>query len=176
MTTTPSFAFEDFPVGQVREFGGMTVTREEILRFAAAFDPQPFHLDEAAAEASLFKGLSASGWHTCAMVMRMMCDAYLLDSTSLGSPGLERLKWTAPVRPGDTLHVRMSVLQARPMGSRPDVGLIRCRWDVYNQRDEQCARHGGLGHVPPPRPAVARPARARPDHPLTETECQSAAC
>jgi acyl dehydratase len=155
MATPPRFAFEDFPVGAVREFGGTTVTREEILRFAAAFDPQPFHLDEDAAARSLFKGLSASGWHTCAMVMRMMCDAYLLDSTSLGSPGLERLKWLAPVRPGDTLRVRMTVLQARPMGSRPDVGLIRSRWDVYNQHDQAVLDMEGWGmfrrrEAPPP--------------------------
>ena len=93
------FFWEDFPVGQVREFGAYRVTREAVLAFAREFDPQPFHLDDAAAEASLFGRLAASGWHTCAMAMRMMCDAYLLESASLGSPGLEKLNWTRPVYP-----------------------------------------------------------------------------
>ncbi len=135
--TRPGLQYwEDFPVGQVREFGAMPVTREAVLAFAREFDPQPFHLDEAAAQASLFGGLSASGWHTCAMAMRMMCDAYLLDSASLGSPGIDQLKWTLPVRPGDTLSVRFTVLEARPMASRPGVGLIRSQWDVRNQHAE----------------------------------------
>ncbi|MGE5115020.1 MAG: MaoC family dehydratase [Betaproteobacteria bacterium] len=145
MATTPSYAFEDFPAGRVLEFGGCTVRREDVLRFAAEFDPQPFHLDEVAAERSLFGGLSASGWHTCAIVMRMNCDAWLLDSTSLGSPGIESLKWTLPVRPGDTLHVRLTVLEARPMRSRPEVGLVRSRWQVFNQREEQVMEMEGWG-------------------------------
>jgi acyl dehydratase len=139
------YAFEDFPVGRVFEFGGYEVTREEMLRFAAAFDPQPFHLDEEAARRSLFKGLSASGWHTCAMVMRMNCDAYLLDSTSLGSPGIDSLKWLAPVRAGDVLRVRLSILEARAMKSRPHVGLTRSRWEVFNQRDEKVMEMEGYG-------------------------------
>ena len=145
MTTDKKYACEDFPAGRVLEFGGYTVRREDVLRFAAEFDPQPFHLDEAAAERSLFEGLSASGWHTCAIVMRMNCDAWLLDSTSLGSPGIENLKWTAPVRPGDTLHVRLTVLEARPMRSRPHVGLVRSRWDVFNQRAEPVMEMEGWG-------------------------------
>lgn len=132
----PRYAYEDFPIGTVMEFGGRTVSRDEVLRFAGEFDPQPFHLDDAAAERSLFGGLSASGWHTCALVMRMNCDAYLLDSTSLGSPGLEQIRWLKPVRPGDTLRVRLTVLDARPMRSRPHVGLLRCRWEALNQHDE----------------------------------------
>lgn len=136
------YAFEDFPVGRVLEFGGYEVTREEMLRFAAAYDPQPFHLDEAAAERSLFRGLSASGWLTCAIVMRMNCDAYLLDSTSQGSPGLESLKWLAPVREGDVLHVRLSVLEARVLRSRPHLGLVRTRWEVSNQREKVMEMEG----------------------------------
>jgi acyl dehydratase len=127
------YYWEDFPPGSVREFGGMTVTREAALEFARRFDPQPFHLDDAAAGASLFGRLSASGWHTCAMAMRMMCDEYLLDAASMGSPGLESLKWLKPVYPGDTLRVRLTVLEARPMASRRGVGLVRSHWDVLNQ-------------------------------------------
>jgi len=128
--------WEDFPVGNLREFGAMPVTREAILGFASQFDPQPFHLDDAAAEASLFGKLSASGWHTCAMSMRMMCDEYLLESSSLGSPGIDSLRWVKPVLVGDTLSVRMELLEARPMNSRPTVGLVRARWTVLNQRGE----------------------------------------
>lgn len=134
--STPLLHWEDFPVGCEMRFGGMPVTREAVLAFAAQFDPQPFHLDDAAAEASLFGGLTASGWHTCAMTMRMMCDGYLLNSASLGSPGIDALRWLKPVRPGDTLHVRFTVTEARPMASRPHVGLVRNRWEVSNQHDE----------------------------------------
>ena len=119
----------------MREFGALQVTREAVIAFAREFDPQPFHLDDAAAEASLFGRLAASGWHTCAMTMRMMCDAYLLDTASLGSPGIENLKWLKPVYPGDTLHARLTVLEARPMASRPTVGLVKSNWDVQNQDD-----------------------------------------
>jgi acyl dehydratase len=123
----------------------MPVTREAVLAFARQFDPQPFHLDEEAAKASLFGGLSASGWHTCAMAMRMMCDAYLLDSASLGSPGMDQLKWVKPVYPGDTLSVRFTVLDARPMASRPGVGLIRSLWEVCNQHNEVVMSMQGWG-------------------------------
>jgi len=140
-----TLAFEDFVVGQVREFGGRTVGRDEILQFAAAYDPQPLHLDEVAAEASVLGGLSASGWHTCAMVMRMMCDDYLLNSTSQGSPGIDNLRWLRPVRPGDTLRVRMTVLEARESKSRPQIGLIRSSWAVFNQHGEQVLSMEGWG-------------------------------
>jgi len=126
--------WEDFPAGHVREFGGLVVTREDVIAFARAYDPQPFHVDDAAAEASLFGRLAASGWHTCAMAMRMMCDAYLLESASLGSPGIDQLRWLKPVYPADTLHVRLTVLEARPMASRPQVGLVKSRWEVMNQQ------------------------------------------
>lgn len=139
------YYWEDFPPGAVREFGAMTVTREAALDFARQFDPQPFHLDDAAAEASLFGKLSASGWHTCAMAMRMMCDAYLLDAASLGSPGIDHLKWLAPVYPGDTLHVRFTVVEARPMASRPEVGLVRSHWQVLNQHDAVVLTMEGWG-------------------------------
>ncbi len=129
----PRLHWEDFFVGSVREFGHLTVSREEVLEFAGRFDPQPFHLDDEAARASIFGGLCASGWHTASMCMRMLCDGYLLQSASLGSPGVENLRWLAPVFPGDTLRVRSVVLQTRPMNSRPGVGLVHSRSEVINQ-------------------------------------------
>ena len=152
MTTRPAptprhirWYWEDFPVGHVREFGAMPVTREAVLAFATQFDPQPFHLDDVAAQASLFGKLSASGWHTCAMVMRMMCDEYLLESSSLGSPGIDSLRWTKPVFPGDTLSVRLTTLEARPMASRPNVGLVLSKWEVLNQHREGVLTMQGWG-------------------------------
>jgi acyl dehydratase len=139
--------WEDFPPGSERDFGGHTVSREAVIEFATAFDPQPFHVDEAAAGDSLFGGLCASGWHTCAMTMRMMCDAYLLDTASLGSPGIDQLRWLKPVFPGDTLRVRYKVLEARPMASRPAVGLLRSSWAVYNQRGDDVLTMEGWGMV-----------------------------
>ena len=117
-------------------FGPREVGREEIIRFATDFDPQPFHLDEEAGKASLFGGLAASGWHTAGIVMRMMCDGFILDSSSLGSPGLDSLKWHKPVLAGDSLRARMTVLDSRPMKSKPHVGLVQTRWEALNQRDE----------------------------------------
>ena len=139
------YYWEDFPVDSVREFGATRVSREAVLAFAAEFDPQPFHLDDAAAEASLFGRLSASGWHTCAMTMRMMCDDYLLDAASLGSPGVDNLRWLKPVYPGDTLSVRLTILESRPMASRPTVGLLRSRWEVRNQQGEAVMTMEGWG-------------------------------
>ncbi len=141
----PKVYWEDFVVGSVREFGKTEVSREAVLAFATQFDPQPFHLDDAAAEASLFGRLSASGWHTCAMTMRLMCDDYLLDSASLGSPGIDNLRWLKPVYPGDTLSVRLSVLEARIMGSRPTVGLVRSQWEMINQHREPVLTMEGWG-------------------------------
>ena len=137
--------WEDFSAGTVREFGQMPVSREAVLEFARQFDPQPFHLDDEAAAGSLFGRLSASGWHTCAMAMRMMCDDYLLDSASLGSPGIDQLKWLKPVCPGDTLSMRLTVLEARVMNSRPGVGLVRSRWEVHNQLHEPVLTMEGWG-------------------------------
>jgi acyl dehydratase len=147
--------WEDFPVGNVRAFGAMPVSREAILAFARQFDPQPFHLDDAAAAASLFGQLSASGWHTCAMSMRMMCDEYLLESSSLGSPGIDSLRWTKPVLAGDTLSMRMTVLEARPMKSRPKVGLILSKWDVLNQDLDPVLTMQGWGMFGRREPAAA---------------------
>ncbi|MBK1612602.1 dehydratase [Rubrivivax gelatinosus] len=148
------YFWEDFAAGSVREFGATTVTREAILAFAGQFDPQPFHLDEEAAKHSLFKGLCASGWHTAAMTMRMMCDEYLLDAASLGSPGLENIRWKKPVYPGDTLSVRMEILESRPMASRPQVGLVRSSWTVLNQHAEPVMTMEGWAMFSRREPAV----------------------
>ena len=102
--------FEDYAVGSVHEFGAIAVEEAEVIAFARRFDPQFFHVDPETARKSAFGGLIASGWHTAALAMRMWCDAYLLDTASLGSPGIEKLKWTKPVRPGDTLRIRATVL------------------------------------------------------------------
>ena len=137
--------WEDFREGEVREFGQKEVMRDDIVRFAAEFDPQPFHVDDEAAARTMFGGLIASGWHTAAMAMRMMCDAYLLKSASLGSPGIEQLKWLLPVRPGDTLRMRLTVLESRPMQSKPGVGLIRSRHEVLNQHGQAVMQMEGYG-------------------------------
>jgi len=148
---TPRLFWEDFPVGHVQEFGHAEVTRDAVLEFAGRYDPQPFHLDEEAAKASLFGGLCASGWHTAAMAMRMMCDQYLLDTASLGSPGIDELRWRKPVFPGDTLRMRLEVVEARPMASRPGVGLAKMAWTVFNQHGEPVMTMNGwnmLGRRP----------------------------
>jgi acyl dehydratase len=137
--------WEDFAVGSAWRYGPYSVTRDEVLDFARRYDPQPFHLDDAAAEASLFKKLSASGWHTCAMTMRMMCDGYLLRTASLGSPGLDNIKWHQPVYPGDVLHGAATVVEARPMNSKPHVGLIRLVYETRNQDDAVVLTMQGWG-------------------------------
>lgn len=134
--TDKRWYWEDFTEGMTMEFGPKKVERDEVITFAKAFDPQPFHLSEEAGKASLFGGLAASGWHTAAMVMRLMCDGFILDSSSLGSPGLENLKWLKPVMVGDEIRARMRVLGSRPMKSKPHVGLVHNVWEAVNQRDE----------------------------------------
>ena len=141
----PRYYWEDFELGRVREFGRCEVTREAVLEFAGRYDPQPFHLDDDAAAQSLFGRLAASGWHTAAMAMRMMCDGYLLDSASLGSPGIEKLTWPAPVYPGDVLSMRNTVLESRPLASRPEVGLVKSRNEVLNQRGQVVLSMEGFG-------------------------------
>jgi acyl dehydratase len=129
----PTHYFEDFELGQVFELGVRVVTDAEIVAFAREWDPQPFHVDAEAAEASVFKGLIASGWHTGAMWMRLYVDSLLGRSASMGSPGIEELRWLEPVRPGDTLHGRLTVLEATPSERRGDRGTIRSRGEMVNQ-------------------------------------------
>ena len=128
--------WEDFAVGNVACYGPRTITREEILAFAAEFDPQPMHADEEAARATMLGGLVASGWHTYALSRRMMADGFILASASMGSPGVEEVRWLKPVRPGDSLTLRATVVEMRPSASRPGMGLIKFSYEMLNQADE----------------------------------------
>ncbi|QDX40979.1 MaoC family dehydratase [Salarchaeum sp. JOR-1] len=128
--------YEDFDVGDVEEFGSYTVSKEEIVEFAEQFDPQPFHVDEEAAAESPFGGLIASGWHTASLWMKLMVEHHYDDAASLGSPGVEEIQWTEPVRPGDTLSVRLEVAEKRPLESDPSRGLLTTDTAMFNQDDE----------------------------------------
>ncbi len=124
--------FEDFPLGRLGTYGPRHVTREEILTFAAEFDPQPMHLDEEAARKTMLNGLSGSGWHLCSLMMRMMFDAFIGRAASLGSPGVNELKWVAPLRSGDDLTLDVDVTEARLSKSRPETGIVTFRAVVRN--------------------------------------------
>jgi len=130
MGKTPLLHFEDFPVGEVLTYGAHHLTRDEIIAFAGEFDPQPFHLDEAAAKQTMLGGLAASGWHACAILMRLNCDGFMVGSTSMGAPGIEEVKWLMPLRPGVVLSVRRTTLEARVSKSRPDMGLVRFLFEL----------------------------------------------
>ena len=131
------YFWEDLTVGATMEIGSVTVERDEMLQFANKYDPQPFHLNDEAAAKSIFGRLSASGWHTCAMAMGLMVRNFLNISASLGSPGVEKIKWLRPVYPGDTLKLQARIVESRPLKSRPDVGLARTLWEMFNQDGEQ---------------------------------------
>ncbi|MFZ1965264.1 MAG: MaoC family dehydratase [Roseiarcus sp.] len=128
--------FEDFPPGEIVEYGDAPVTAEAIVEFARQFDPQPFHLGQEAARDSLAGELIASGWHTAAMLTRMNCDEFLGRAASQGQPGVEELDWIKPVKPGDRLRARRATLSARPSRSRPALGVVEFRFDVVNQNEE----------------------------------------
>ncbi len=128
--------FEDIHPGEVVELSSYVVTREEILDFARKYDPQPFHVDDEAARESPFGGLVASGWHTAAIFMRLFVDGILSESASMGSPGVEGIRWTAPVRPGDVLTGRVHVVAATPSETRPDRGTVVTESEVTNQDGE----------------------------------------
>jgi len=134
--------FEDYQVGQVERFGHYEVTREEVIEFASRYDPQPFHLDDAAAAANpIFGRLAASGWHTAAMAMRMLVDQGLKNGIlSMGSPGVDEIKWLKPVYPGDTLNMQVEVIGTSLPRSRPDIGFVKFRTTVYNQNGETVMR------------------------------------
>jgi len=136
--TRPAFDFywEDFPVGREFVTGRHLFTEEEMKSFARQYDTQRFHVDPAAARETMFGGLIASGWHTCALAMRLMCDAYLARSACLGSPGLDSLKWLKPVRAGDEITYRAKVLVSRPSSSKPGIGLTKFLWDAVNADGE----------------------------------------
>jgi acyl dehydratase len=129
--------WEDFQPGAVALYGPRLVTREEIVAFAAEFDPQPMHLDEAAASSTLLGGLGASGWHSCALLMRMICDGFLLNSTSMGSPGVEEVRWLKPLRPGTTIRLRSTVMDSRESKSRADRGMVKFLFEVLDDAGTQ---------------------------------------
>jgi acyl dehydratase len=128
----PKLYWEDFQPGTVAIYGPRLVTREEIVAFAAEFDPQPMHLDEMAASATLLGGLGASGWHTCCLLMRTIADSFLLNSTSMGAPGIEEVRWLAPLRPGTNIRIRCTVLDSRASKSRPEMGLAKMNFEVLD--------------------------------------------
>jgi acyl dehydratase len=131
-----TLTFEDFPIGRFGTFGPRHVTREEILAFAAEFDPQPMHLDEEAAQKSMLKGLSGSGWHLSSLMMRMMFDGFIGRAASLGSPGVNELRWLAPLRPGDDVTLEVDVAEARVSKSRPETGIVTFRGVARNAKGE----------------------------------------
>jgi acyl dehydratase len=137
--------FEDFAEGQEITLGGRQVTEEEIIAFATQFDPQPFHIDHDAAAKSIFGKLAASGWHTCSMMMRMVVDGILNDSSSMGSPGLDGIRWIKPVYGGDTLTVTYVTKDVRPSNSKPDRGVVVSVWKATNQNGELVATVEGMG-------------------------------
>jgi acyl dehydratase len=134
-TMNPRY-YEDYTVGEVVEAPGFTLTEAEILHFALAYDPQPFHLDVEKAKESIYGGLIASGWQVAVLGFRMMVQAGLVGPASLGSPGIERLRWLKPVRPGDTLYPGAKITAARLSASKPDRGLVTVEWWVKNQTGE----------------------------------------
>jgi acyl dehydratase len=127
-----TLTFEDFPVGHFGTFGPRHVTRDEIIAFASEFDPQPMHLDEEAAKRTMLRGLSGSGWHLCSIMMRMMFDGYIGRTASLGSPGVDEVRWLAPLRPGDDLMLDVDVTEARVSRSRPEMGIVTFTMRVRN--------------------------------------------
>jgi len=137
--------FEDFVVGEEIELGSVEVTQEAIIEFAEQFDPQPFHVDAEAARGTPFGGLIASGWHTCALYMRLLYDGMIRESSSQGSSGMEELRWLAPVRPGDTLRARYVVLDAQPSSTKPNRGTVMFRSEMLNQDDVVVLRMVGRG-------------------------------
>jgi acyl dehydratase len=128
--------WEDVAVGETVAFGRYEVTKEEIIAYAQAFDPQPFHLDEEAARSYAVGRLCASGWHTCAMMMRMLAEDLLSKAAALGSPGLEECRWLKPVFPGDVITGRMTCQSKRVLGSRPNVGLCQMAFEALNQNGD----------------------------------------
>jgi len=137
--------FEDMTVGRVFELGSTAVTEDEIVDFASRFDPQPFHIDPAAATDTIYGGIIASGWHSCSMLMRLMVDGMIGDSSSMGSPGMDEVRWPAPVRPGDTLTGTATIVGARRSASKPDRGIVEILNELRNQDDVVVVSMRGTG-------------------------------
>lgn len=159
---------EDLEVGKPYICGHKTVTKDEIIAFARAYDPQPIHLDEEAAKATIVGGLCASGFHTCAMMMRMICDGLLNQVASLGSPGVDEVRWMVPVRPGDVLTTRYTAQEKRDLASRPDVGVTKVLVELVNGEDKVAASWitNQLTRRRHPGPVAAAPVAKRPRPPL----------
>ena len=128
--------FEDYEAGRVYEFGSITVSEAEIIEFARRFDPQYFHVDPAKATGSQFGGIIASGWHTIGLAMRLYVDHYLSHVASLASPGVDEVRWPNPLRHGDALRIRVTILETRPSRTKPDRGIVRAKLEAFNQRDD----------------------------------------
>jgi acyl dehydratase len=131
----PKRHWEDFRPGAVDIYGPRLVTREEIVAFAAEFDPQPMHLDEAAATGTLLGGLAASGWHSCCILMRIIADGFINESNSMGAPGVVEVRWLKPLRPGTHVRVRTTVLETRASSSRPEIGFVKCLFELLDEQD-----------------------------------------
>jgi acyl dehydratase len=130
------YYWEDFPAGRTFEYGQKILREEEIVEFASQWDPQRYHVDPEAGKRTPYGGLIASGWHTGCVMMRFMCDAYLNESSCIGSPGIDEWRFVLPVRPGDELRFRAVVLESRASASRPERGIVKFRWELLNQRGE----------------------------------------
>lgn len=138
---------EDFAVGNAFDLGAITVSEAEIVEFARRFDPQPFHIDPAAAAQSVYGGVIASGWHTCALLMRLLVEGLLRATDTLGSPGVDTLRWLRPLRPGDTLRGRAVVAAVRPSESKPDRGVLTLHLEAYNQAGDLLLAMDGVNFV-----------------------------
>jgi acyl dehydratase len=150
----PELYWEDFTPGRTFEHGPRRLPREEMVAFAAEFDPQPFHLDDGAAKRTLLGGLAASGWYTCCVLMRMCAEAFVLKSSSMGAPGVDEVKWLKPVRPDQELRLRATVLDVRASNSRPQMGFVRFLFELFDSEGEpvltlttslMMGRRGGAG-------------------------------
>jgi acyl dehydratase len=139
--------FEDYVPGMTRDCGSVSVDQAEIVSFARQFDPQPFHVDPVAAASGPFGGLIASGWHTAGLVMRLIVDNYMSAESSLGAAGLDELRWPNPVRPGDTLRVRVTVLEARRSQSKPDRGILKTLIEAENQGGQTVMRATSINFI-----------------------------
>jgi len=137
--------FEDFYPGQEIDLGERSVSENEIVAFARQFDPQPFHVDRDAARASIYGGVIASGWHTCSLMMRMVVDGLMASSSSMGSPGLDGVRWLRPLRAGDTIRVRYLTTQVKASNSKPDRGVVWSKWTATNQHGEEICTIEGMG-------------------------------
>ena len=137
--------FEDFQPGQEIDLGERLVSEEEIIAFARAFDPQPFHVDPEAAAGSIYGGVIASGWHTCSLMMRMVVDGMMCSASSMGSPGLDGVRWLRPLRAGDTLKVRYLTTRVKGSASKPDRGVVWSKWIATNQHGEEICTIEGMG-------------------------------